>query len=332
MTFPPVMERVIPVTVVLVNWNGRPWLGRTLAALADQTLAPHQVVVVDNASSDGSAEEVARDFPWVKLRRLKSNVGFAAANNIALREEVHTPWVLLLNPDAVPAQDCLECLWQGVERYPGYAAYGCKMRCLDDPARLDGTGDCYHPCGWGWRRDFNLLEAEANLSAGEIFSPCAAAALYRCEDVLAVGGFDEDFFCYFEDVELGFRLRLAGKRCFYLPEAIVYHKGSASLGYKSDLAVFFGLRNLIWCWWKNMPARLMWRYLPAHLLFCLGFCLVAAARGQGRVALKALGKAWAGLPRVVARRARCSPQETATSAMTRSWGELYRAFRSRRCA
>ncbi|MCX8050065.1 MAG: glycosyltransferase family 2 protein [Methylohalobius sp.] len=323
-------ESVVPITVVVVNWNGGALLLRTLAALATQSVAPEQVVVVDNASSDGSPDQVAQRFSWVKLRRLSQNLGFAAANNLALREEVQTPWVMLLNPDAVPQEDFLERLWQGVERYPGYSAYGCRMRRLEDPVWLDGTGDCYHPCGWGWRRDFNRLEAEGHLSPGEIFAPCAAAALYRVEDVQAIGGFDEKFFCYFEDVDLGFRLRLMGKRCFYLPDAIVCHQGSASLGYRSDFAVYYGLRNLIWCWWKNMPAGLVWRYLLAHLLFCLGYCLIAASRGQGGVALRALGAAWVKLPWVLAHRSLRSPQETATLAMTRSWGELYAAFRARR--
>jgi GT2 family glycosyltransferase len=148
--------------------------------------------------------------------------------------------------------------------------------------------------------------------------------------VLAVGGFDEKFFCYFEDVDLGFRLRLYGKRCFYLPEAVVYHKGSFSLGAKSDFAVYHGLRNLIWCWWKNLPRRLLLRYLPLHLGFCLGFCLRAATRGQARVAWLAVRDAWLGLPEVLARRTRVSHAETATSAMTRALSELWAAFLARR--
>ncbi|GAB6067989.1 glycosyltransferase family 2 protein [Methylothermus subterraneus] len=325
------MERLrIPVSVVLVNWNGGEMLMRTLSALAEQSVSPQAVVVVDNASGDGSVEEAARRFPWVRLRRLDRNLGFAAANNLALREEVKTPWVALLNPDAVPQPDWLERLWQGVCEHPGYAAYGGRMHRLDDPSRLDGSGDCYHPCGWGWRRDFNRPEAEGERVPGEIFSPCAAAALYRRQDVLEVGGFDEDFFCYFEDVDLGFRLRLAGKRCYFLPEAVVYHKGSYSTGYKSDFTVYYGLRNSIWCWWKNLPWRWIARYLPAHLLFCLGFCLAAAARGQGKAALLALRDAFWGLPKMLAKRRPVSLQETATSAMTRSFGELWAAFWARR--
>lgn len=320
-----------PITVVIVNWNGGRLLLRVLKALQGQSLRPARVVVVDNGSTDGSAEMVARVFPGVRLQRLGKNLGFAAANNLALREEVATPWVALLNPDAVPEPDWIELLWQGVRAHPGCSAYGCRMRRYDDPRRLDGSGDCYHPCGWGWRRDYGVAEAEAHLRPGEIFAPCAAAALYRREDVLAVGGFDEEFFCYFEDVDLGFRLRLAGKRCFYLPDAIVRHVGSATTGRRSDFAVYHGYRNLIWCWWKNMPGAVLWRHLPAHLLFNLLLLVTALPNGQGRVVLRAQRDALGGLPRILRRRHRvvCRPDETATAAMTADWRAPYRAWRQR---
>lgn len=306
------------------------YLPLVLEALRVQTVAPAQVVVMDNASCDGSAERMVRDFPWVRLRRLESNLGFAAANNLALREEVKTPWVALLNPDAVPEPSWLEALWCGVQTHPGYSAYGCRMRRFDDPTRLDGTGDCYHPCGWAWRRDFGLPEEVGHLVPGPIFAPCAAAALYRREDVLAVGGFDEDFFCYFEDVDLGFRLQLAGGKCFYLPDAVVRHVGSATTGRRSDFAVYYGYRNLIWCWWKNMPAKLMRRYFLAHLGFCIAYWLSACARGQGKTALGAVCAALAGLPSVLAKRRSSLDGETAAAAMTYGWRPLYAAWKARR--
>ncbi len=327
----PADYRTPPISVVIVNWNGGRFLLRVLEALQGQSRRPARVVVVDNGSTDGSAEMVARAFPAVRLRLSGENLGFAAANNLALREEVETPWAALLNPDAVPEPDWIERLWQGVCAHPGCSAYGCRMRRYDDPRYLDGTGDCYHPCGWGWRRDYGVVEDEAHLQPGEIFTPCAAAALYRREDVLAVGGFDEDFFCYFEDVDLGFRLRLAGKRCFYLPDAIVRHVGSATTGRRSDFAVYHGCRNLIWCWWKNMPGAVLWRHLPAHLLFNLLLLVTVLRNGQGRVVLRAQRDALGGLPRMLRRRRRLvrRQDETATAAMTAGWRPLYRAWRER---
>ncbi len=323
------MRPSLPVTVVIVNWNGGDLLLAVLQALGRQTRPPVRIVVMDNGSGDGSAEAVESRFPSVRLRRLGVNLGFAAANNRALRDEVTTEWVALLNPDAVPEPDWLERLWQGMKAHPGHAAYGCRLRRLDDPGILDGTGDCYHPCGWAWRRDHGVPESRGNRWAGEIFAPCAAAALYHRPTVLRVGGFDETFFCYFEDVDLGFRLRLAGERCFYLPDAVVRHAGSATTGRRSDFAVYHGCRNLIWCWWKNMPDSLRRRWLPAHLLFNLALLGLGSLRGQGRVVLKAQWHALRGLPRIRRHRTPRSPRETATGAMTRDWRSLWHAWRRR---
>lgn len=324
-------EATASVTVVIVNWNGGEYLLKVLEGLRCQTVAPARIVVMDNGSGDGSAGEVARRFPEIRLRRLGANLGFAAANNLALREEVATPWVALLNPDAVPDPRWLEEFWRGVETHPGYSAYGCRMRRFGDPGRLDGTGDCYHPSGWAWRRDFGLPEARGHLAPGEIFAPCAAAALYRREDVLAVGGFDETFFCYFEDVDLGFRLQLAGRKCFYLPEAVVYHVGSASTGHRSDFSVYHGYRNLVWCYFKNTPGRLLWRHLPGHIGLNLGLLLNAWRRGQAKTVLRAQWDALRGLPGVLQKRRAVvrDPASTVTATME-CWSGLYRAWRIRR--
>lgn len=290
------------ITVVIVNWNGRRYINQVLEALHCQTLAPDRIVVIDNASTDGSPELISSQFPQVRLRRLDANIGFAAANNLAFKEEVHTTWVALLNPDAIPETSWIDSLHKGLREFPGHSAYGSRMRKFSEPNRLDGTGDCYHPCGWAWRRDYGVLESQGNLIPGEIFSPCAAAGLYRLEDILEVGGFDEDFFCYFEDVDLGFRLRLAGKTCFYLPQAVVSHVGSGTTGAKSDFAVYYGYRNLIWCYFKNMPTPLLWRNLFFHLGLNLALLAAGWRRGQMMTVLKAQIDAMKAIGSILAKR------------------------------
>jgi GT2 family glycosyltransferase len=140
---------------------------------------------------------------------------------------VDTQWTVLLNPDAVPQPDWLETLITTAQEHPDYAFFACKMLDAADPKRLDGTGDVYHTSGHAWRQGFGKSSHVEGETATECFSPCAAAAMYRTDILQQVGGFDDRFFCYFEDVDLGFRLRLLGHRCLYVPEAVVADAGSA---------------------------------------------------------------------------------------------------------
>jgi GT2 family glycosyltransferase len=136
----------------------------------------------------------------------------------------------------------------------------------------------------------------------EVFSACPTAALYSRAAFLNVGGFDEDYFSYFEDVDLGFRLRLNGEKCLYAPQAVVHHVGSASTGKSSDFSVYYGYRNMIWTFFKDMPIPLFWLCLPLHLVTLTFFVIYLSWRGQGKVILRAIFDAARGLPKVLAKR------------------------------
>jgi N-acetylglucosaminyl-diphospho-decaprenol L-rhamnosyltransferase len=252
------------VTVVIVNYNSGACLARCIAALARQSWREFDVLIVDNGSADESLHALD-ELPasWQAIR-LGYNAGFAAANNLALRR-TEAPWVALLNPDAFPETDWLEQLLAGTERYPDAAAFGSLQIDAARPDRLDGAGDACHVSGIYWRGGSGQSIARQR-GEGEVTSVCAAAALYRREAVLAQGGFDEDFFCYGEDVDLGLRLWRAGYRSIQLADAAVRHVGGASGGRRSDFAVYHGRRNRLWLYVKNMPPALFWPLLPAHLL------------------------------------------------------------------
>lgn len=283
------------VTVIVVNWNGGEFVIRCLRALERQTYADFRAVVVDNASSDGSAERIEREFPRVKLLRAGANLGFAAGNNLGFRHAEGSEWVALLNPDAFVEPDWLEKLVAAAETHPDCASIGSRLLRADDPRTLDGTGDVYHVSGVHWREGFGRpLEAWA-LVAKEIFSPCAASALYRLSAIRAVGGFDEDYFCYSEDVDLGFRLRLAGYRSWYAPDSVAHHVGSATTGKTSDFTIYHGCRNTVWTYVKNMPGLLFWVLLPAHLAAVVMLSAKLAWRGQAAVAYRGFRDAAAGL-------------------------------------
>lgn len=285
------------VTVIIVNWNGGSLLEECLLHLTRQTLPPTRILVMDNGSSDGSAERAA-GIPGVTLRRLGYNAGFAVANNRAL-EECDTEWVALLNPDAFAENDWLESLLAGTQAQPQAAAFGSRQMVRGASKMLDGIGDVYHISGLVWRRGHGRMQSEADLIATEIFSPCAAAALYKRAALVEIGGFDEDFFCYVEDVDVGFRLRLAGYSCQYVPEAVVHHVGSYTSGGKhSDFSTYHGHRNLVWTFTKNMPGYLFWALLPMHVLFIFFSVAYIAFRGQGWLTLRAYRDAIGGIPSV----------------------------------
>jgi GT2 family glycosyltransferase len=299
------MRRMAPaprVAVVIVNLNGGKLIRRTLDALALQSLAPARVIVVDNASTDGSTESLDRSYESVELIRLEQNAGFAGGNNVGIRAADDCDWIVLLNPDAFPEPPWLETMLRTAERHPEYSFFGSSLVLADDPTRLDGTGDVYHVGGLAFRRDHGRPVAKVKRESGEIFSPCAAAALYRRDALLEVGGFDESYFCYLEDLDLAFRLRFRGHRCLYVPEAVCLHMGSALTGRTSDFTIYHSHRNLVWTFVKNMPRPLLWLYLPQHLLVNVVAVLAYSVLGQGRAILSSKRDALRGLPRVLAER------------------------------
>ncbi|MGB7541517.1 MAG: glycosyltransferase family 2 protein [Burkholderiales bacterium] len=290
--------------VIIVNFNSGALLARCLTALAAQTFRDFRTIVVDNASTDGSAHVLESRFPGTMVLRSEKNLGFAAGNNLGLATATGCKWIALLNPDAFPAPDWLEKFIGTAEAQPRFSFFGCRMRRADAPGLLDGTGDVYHVSGASWRRDHGVSAERGTIAPGEIFGPCAAAALYSLDALKDVGGFDERYFCYHEDVDLAFRLRLRGHRCRYVPEAVVDHVGSAIAGRRSDFATYHGHRNLVWTYVKDMPAPLFWLYLPLHLLANLAAIAVCAARGQFGVILRAKRDALRALPAMLAERRR----------------------------
>lgn len=291
------MHKTSMVTVIIVNWNGGHLLVQCLRDLLRQSYQPALILVMDNGSSDGSAEQAA-ELPGVTVRLLGQNFGFAGGNNRAF-SECDTEYVVLLNPDAFPEPDWLEKLVAAAEAHPEVAAFGSRQMVHGAENVVDGLGDAYHVSGLVWREGHGRALSDSDATPREIFSPCAGAALYRRDALVNVGGFDEDYFCYLEDVDLGFRLRLAGYRAMYVHDAVVHHVGSATTGGAgSDFCVYHGHRNLVWTFVKDMPGILFWLLLPLHILLNLVSILVFALRGNGRVILRAKRDALRGLPKM----------------------------------
>lgn len=278
------------VSLVIVDYNAGDVLLRCLEAVAFQTFLPSRLLLVNNAGMDGSFEKarafVASNSTLAGMTEILSNeknLGFAAANNAAV-SRCDTEFVALLNPDAVPAPDWLEKLLAAAKRHPRAASFASRQMLDLERGLVDGLGDVYHPIGICWRRRHGKVLRPSDLLESETSSACAAAALYRREAFMEAGGFDEGFFCYVEDVDLGLRLRRAGHTAIFVPDAVVEH---ASKNSRSDFAVYQGHRNIEWCFFKNTPHARLLLFLVPHLCATLAAFAACALRGQAPVFLRA---------------------------------------------
>ncbi|MBV8167017.1 MAG: glycosyltransferase family 2 protein, partial [Alphaproteobacteria bacterium] len=233
--------------------------------------------------------------PRITFVALGDNLGFAAGNNRAA-DGATAPFLATLNPDAEPAPDWLARLLAAADAHPDVAMFGSTQLDAADPTRFDGTGDRYFVLGLPWRGGHGR-PAHALPTYGTTFSPCAAAALYRREGFAALGGFDQNFFCYIEDVDLAFRWRLRGGQVLQVGDAIVHHAGGASAA-PSGFAAYHGMRNLIWAFVKNMPALLFWPLLPGHVALLALLLARGVLQGNGGAVARGLVHALVALPAV----------------------------------
>lgn len=289
------------ISIILLVWKNIDHLFNCLDALSMQTYQNFEIILVNNGSEDGALNGLDGKYPFLDLHvyRLSTNIGFAAANNSGARL-AHGQWLVLLNADAFPESDWLEKLVEATEIYPN-VIFASRQIQVNNPGHLDGEGDVYHVSGLAWRHNYGHLVYQFN-EFQEVFSPCGAAALYPRQEFLDAGGFDEDYFSYHEDVDLGFRLRLRGLSCMLIPRAIVYHVGSASTGKRSDFSVYYGHRNLVWTYFKDMPSALFWLYLPLHIAMNFFFLFHFTIKGQGGVIWRAKIDALRGLPGILKKR------------------------------
>lgn len=313
------------VSVVIVNWNGAEFLNQCLSALMVQTLKPYEIILLDNDSSDGSVD-IVQCFSFVRLIALAQNTGFARGNNLAIKAaSEESEWIALINPDAFAEPHWLEELIAASQRNPEFDFFASKLLNAGDTSLLDGAGDAYHLSGRVWRLGRGASVMRQADSDREVFSPCAAAALYRRSALCKIGGFDEDYFCYVEDVDLGFRLRLAGYRCLYVPQSVAHHVGSGTTGGRhSHFSVYHGHRNLVWTFIKNMPGILFWMLLPIHVLLNIVSVVYFSMRGQGKLILAAKWDAIKGIPKMW--RKRLKIQSVRKASVMNIWHILDKRF------
>ncbi|WP_420434294.1 glycosyltransferase family 2 protein [Hyphobacterium sp.] len=305
------MTRQSLVDIIIVNFNGGEFISECIEAVRNQTFREFHVYVIDNNSTDGSVDLLAVEDERFTIVRNTENLGFAAACNQGAALG-NAPWIAMLNPDTAPKTDWLEEAVRCGEKHKAEMV-GCTMLSKRNPAKLDGVGDAYSPLGLAWRGGYDWPADQAPDHDGRIFGPCAAAALYRRDIYMDSGGFDEQFFCYVEDVDLAFRLRLYGAECVHASDAVVYHFGSGISGRRSEFTIFHGTRNRVWTWVKNAPPLMFVLTMPFVAMVNLVFLLRSAFHGKFRCTARALGEAIRGLGPILESRRDIQKKRTANS-------------------
>jgi len=284
------------VSVIIVNYNGAHHLKECLDSLREQTFRDFDVILVDNASTDDSVAFTRNTCPEAVIIENRENVGYGGGNNAGIRQS-RGRYVVLLNNDTKVDPQWLEKLIGPAEKDKRVGMCASKIMDYSHPQIIDNTGLLIYRDGVA--RGRGRLEKDAGQYAleEEVFIPSGCAGLYRREMLEEIGLLDEDFFLYVDDVDIGFRARLAGWKCMYVPDAIVYHKYSATVEPYSPLKAYLVERNRIWVVMKCFPAGLAITSIFSTLLRYLmqGYGIVTGKGAGSRLVRSGSGAGSAGI-------------------------------------
>lgn len=306
-TWPALEESALPfMSVIVPNYNGRAFLESLLQGVMGQTFRDFELIFADDASSDDSVAFVesrygelraadpagAQHYPALRILINRQNEGFVATCNKAAAA-AQGRVLVLLNNDTEPEPDWLAELARTICAHPDAAIVTSKVLLFDRRTTLHTTGDTLSTDGIPrnrgvWEEDRGQYDEQV-----QVFSGSGCGTAYRRDVWEALGGFDEDFWMYLEDVDYGFRAQLLGWQAVFAPGARVYHRLSATSGH--TLSSFYVGRNTIWTVAKNMPSALLWRHFPRIVLAQLAIALDALRHIRGEAAQARLRGQWAGL-------------------------------------
>ncbi len=293
------------VIVVVPNWNGKEHLASCLDSLRSQTLKAH-VILVDNGSSDNSVEFVKKNYPEVEIIRHRNNKGYAGGVNPGFRRAIETKalYVAPFNNDAVADKDWLKFLAEHLTAHPEVGIATCKLMSMDGK-HLDSTGDLYTTWGIPYPRGRNEPADGRYDNSTVIFGASGGASLFRVAMLEEIGLFDEDFFAYYEDVDLSWRAQLAGWKVSYISTSLVFHETSTTGKKIKGFFTYQTIKNYPFILWKNVPGRLLPIIFPRFVLAYLAFLAKAVATpGRRLPALKGLVVSYVLFPKKIVQRFR----------------------------
>jgi GT2 family glycosyltransferase len=282
----------LAASIIIINWNGAAHLPVCLNALRAQTVSDFEIIVADNASHDESLPLLARDYPEVKVVALSKNLGFAGGNNAGIRA-ARGDIIILLNNDTEVDPHWLEEILAAFERHPAAGFVASKMKLFDRRDTFHTAGDFYRLDGIPGNRGVWEIDRGQYDREEYVFSACGGSAAYRKSMLDQIGLLDEDFFYSCEDIDLAWRAQLAGWKCIYAPQAVVYHKLSATGGGKT--ASFYDGRNFIYVIAKDYPSSLWKKYRGAIIRKQWSLFAEALRAWRGEAARARMGGMLSGL-------------------------------------
>lgn len=275
------------VSILILNWNGKKWLEKCLPTVEKIDYRPLEIIIVNNGSTDDSAQFLKKNYPKVKVIEIKKNAGFAGANNIGVKKS-KGKYILFLNNDTEVTPSFLKPMVLRMEKDKLIGAIQPELRNMTHENLIDSigsfftfTGFLYH---YGYFQEYNKKQYKKELS---IYSVKGACFLMRKKDFIDLGGFDEDFVCYVEETDLCHRILLSGKKILSIPKYYIYHYGGGDMSImtKSELTIFRAFRNRIICFLKNLGLVKLLFVLPVHFMLCEILIIISVLRGRFKQAI-----------------------------------------------
>jgi GT2 family glycosyltransferase len=327
------MKHLPLISTVILNWNGKEYLHPCLQSVKGQTYPNIEIILVDNASTDGSIEYIKDLLSDLRLIINYRNIGYGGGNNRGI-EEAKGRYIFVLNSDTEIEKRCVELLWECIETDQRIGVTTPKILLYDRRDIIDAAGLTIYPDGLSIGRG-RLEPQEKYNQREEVFFGSGCASLFRKEMLEEIGLFDEDFFAYAEDTDLGWRARLARWKSYYVPEAVVYHHHSKKFGTYSPLKAFLVERNRIWVAWKNFPLPILylWPFYTLWRYFYQGIGALIQRGASGRfgqesssfllifILMKAYLSGLRGLPAILRKR-----KEVQTKKRMSNW-EVFSLFK-----
>lgn len=291
---------MITASIIIVNWNGRSYIENCMDSVFRQSWGDFEVILVDNASTDGSREIAAARYPSVNIISLEENRGFTGGNIEGLKI-ARGKYIVLLNNDAVLSERWLESMIAIMDTEGTIGICASKIL-IAGTSLIDSAGDTF-TTAFNGSKTGEYEDERFYVERRTVHGACAAAVMYRKNMLDQIGFFDHDFFFNHEDTDLNMRAWLAGWKCVFVPEAVVYHKVSASRGTFSDFSVYYYARNTEWVWIKNVPLILILRYLPHRFFYeAASFAYFCLIKGKYRPFIKGKIDAILGIRKMLGKR------------------------------